>query len=99
MRVAARAGMRKAAAAHQQKEIAGSGGSGDRPAQNKVPSSGRWIRPGRCHLSRAPLLRNIRLADLLLIRPHQVAAEHRPRTEARHRRQDHGSEGLTDRGP
>ena len=68
-------------------------------AQSKVPSSGRWIRPGRCHLSRASLLRNIRLADLLLIRPHQVAAERRPRTEARHRRQDHASEGLTDRGP
>jgi hypothetical protein len=27
------------------------------------------------------------------------STERRPRTEARHRRQDHGSEGLTDRGP
>ena len=38
-------------------------------------------------------------ADLLLIRPHQVAATRRPRTEARHRRQDHGSEGLNQPGP
>ena len=44
-------------------------------------------------------LRAFRLADLLLIRPHQVAAKRRPRTEERLRRQDQGSEGLTNRGP
>jgi hypothetical protein len=43
--------------------------------------------------------RAVRLADLFLIRPHQVAAKRRPRTEERLRRQDHGSEGLTNRGP
>lgn len=43
--------------------------------------------------------RAFRLADLLLIRPHQVAARRRPRTEERLRRQDQGSEGLTNRGP
>jgi hypothetical protein len=34
----------------------------------------------------------------ILIRPHQVAALRRPRTEARGRRQDLAEEGLT-RGP
>jgi hypothetical protein len=43
--------------------------------------------------------RSFRLADLFLIRPHQVAARRRPRTEERLRRQDQGSEGLTNRGP
>ena len=43
--------------------------------------------------------RAFRLADLLLIRPHQVAARRRPRTEEKLRRQDQGSEGLTNRGP
>ena len=71
----------------------------DRSAQSKVPSPGRWIRPGRLPFSRASLLRVVRLADLLLIRPHQVAAKRRPRTEERHRRQDHGSEGLTNWRP
>jgi hypothetical protein len=49
--------------------------------------------------SRTSLLHAVRLADLLLIRPHRVAAERQPRTEARHRQQDHGSEGLTNWGP
>ena len=40
-----------------------------------------------------------RLADLLLIQPHQVAAQRRPRTEERPRRQDQGSEGLTIQRP
>ena len=40
-----------------------------------------------------------RLADLLLIQPHQVAAQRRPRTEERPRRQDQGSEGLTNQRP
>ena len=52
-------------------------------ARSKVPSPGRWIRSGRCHFSRALPLRVFRLADLLLIRPHQVAAKRRPRTEER----------------
>jgi hypothetical protein len=54
-------------------------------ARSKVPSPGRWIRSGRSHLSRASLLRVFRLADLLLIQPHQVAAQRRPRTEERPR--------------
>ena len=54
-------------------------------ARSKVPSPGRWIRSGRCHFSRALPLRVFRLADLLLIRPHQVAAQRRPRTEERPR--------------
>ena len=38
-----------------------------------------------------------RLVDLLLIQPRQVAARRRPWTEERPRRQDQGSEGLTNR--
>jgi hypothetical protein len=69
-------------------------------ARSKVPSPGRWIRPGRMlHRGAIRMTARLRLADLFLIRPHQVAAKRRPRTEERHRRQECSSEGLTNRGP
>ena len=48
------------------------------------------------------LARGLRVLEIgrpILIRPHQVAAARRPRTEARHRRQDHTRKGLTQEGP
>jgi hypothetical protein len=40
-----------------------------------------------------------RMADLLLIRPYQVAAQRRPRTEERPQATGQGSEGLTTQRP
>jgi hypothetical protein len=39
------------------------------------------------------------MADLLLIRPYQVAAQRRPRTEERPQATGQGSEGLTTQRP
>ena len=77
-----------AAAPINRKEITGSGGSRHRPPAAR---SRRWDDgSGQADdiSAAALLLRVVRLADLLLIRPHQVAARRRPRTEERPRRQD-----------
>ena len=69
-------------------------GSGARTpaARSEVPSLGRWIRSGREIPSGvARMTAPLRWADLLLIRRHQAAAPRRPRTEARHQRQDRRS--------
>ena len=69
----------------------------DRPEQGPVAGTMDQVRPMSSQQGFATA--RFRLADLLLIHPHQVAAQRRPRTEERPRRQDHGSEGLTNKGP
>jgi hypothetical protein len=77
------------------------GRSTDTRRPEQVPSPGRWIRPGRRILSgaarrpRAPRSATCSSSDPIRWRPRR-----RPRTEARHRRQDRSSKrGLTTDGP
>jgi Transposase IS116/IS110/IS902 family len=67
------------------------------PEQGPVAGTMDQVRP--MAFQQGMPLRVVRLADLFLIRPHQVAAQRRPRTEERPRRQESNSEGLTHRGP
>src|SRR5262249_19572003 len=83
------------------KETFNSFGRQDTSARGEVPSPGRRIRSGRAVTLPAPFrgTQQRRLADLVLISHHLVAAPRRPRTEARTRRLDYRTrKGLT-RGP
>ena len=70
------------------------GGGLARGALHEAAGAGPDLRHGAARMTAL-----FRSADLLLIRPHQVAALGRPRTEARHRRSEPCSRGVAARGP